>query len=470
MSNIDIRLPEYKHQIQKKMTEFVFSESSCREMWIACGTKTGKTFGGAIAILHALFHHTQSINRWVAPIYSQSKIGYRYCSKFLPKEIKGRDGKRIKLPVQSSESPTPLIRHTQKDSRLEFWHANDPESLEGEGTKFNVFDEAAKYRNGDEVYSSVKTTCTKTQGKILALSTPLGRSNWFYKRWKKAREIMLYELKNGLPITAIALQAPSYINPTISVEVFKDMFKKMPLRLFEQYVEAKFLDFSGIFENIIPCTDYSEIVIIGLDESFFYLHSSSKMRDRVVIGVDWGKKTDYTVFTAIRCHESVARVVGLMRFRRISYKHAITKLKEFIDCFDEVMSSTHDQTGVGEALDDHMDDIDISGEVFTNANKNDWVNNLILAFQEKKILIPDCFILRDELDAYIMKITSTGKFAFMADPLSGKHDDMISSLLLTYNNYLNSEQLYEVTSIDTTPETLNVLDPSLPFFGYDDDY
>lgn len=448
MSRLNLNLPEPKHAIQRAIIDFTKQHSLCREMWIACGTKTGKTFGGALSNILHLGNKRQCVNRWFAPIYAQSRIGFKYCNRFLPKANKNNINKIYKI----KNSPQPTIEMVPNDSMLEFWHASDPESIEGEATYLNTLDEAAKYARGNDVYTSIKTTTTQTLGKILALSTPLGANNWFGVKWRKARDEMEWCLKKGKPLTQIALRAPTYINPTVNPLVYSEMKKNMPDRLYRQFVLAEFLEDGGVFTNILYCTDYDCHVLSLEDNEAFWIHHDSSLKKQVVIGVDWGKRSDYTIFTAISCVSDTAIVVGVQKFRKTKYTDAVTKhLKDFYNCFDNVVEAYHDATGVGDAVDDIIDGsgLEVEGKIFTNENKRKWALDLILCFQDKKIIVPDWYDMRQELDAYTMSFTQTGKIKFEADESSGTHDDIVSSLMLSYAAFCRDDIKHEVYGINT---------------------
>jgi len=428
-----IKFPEPVHFVQENMINFFFSEEHLREMWVSAGTKTGKTFAGAVGMSASMLIQKQAVNRWFAPIYIQSKIGMRYMKRFLPINNK-------KL-FSCNESSEPAIIYKKNDNLLQFMHAQNPGGVEGEGTLINVLDEAAKYKNGEEFYASVKTTTTQTKGKIIVFSTPLGKKNFFYKKWKRAHEEMLWCIKMGKPVTAIALTAPTVINPTVSKESIDDMRRKMPDRLFRQFVMAEFLDDGAIFQNVLNATQLDQNVYQKDDGTAIWMHQDSSSM-QVCIGVDWGKKSDYSVFIAFQCLDSIARIVGIQRFRKVSYITGAKTLESFQKCFKEVHTTYHDGTGVGEAINDILVEFNVDANpiTFTNDNKNEMVIDLMLYFEKGIIEIPTWQTMKDELDAYSVTITNTGKFRYEADPTSGQHDDIVSAMLLALSAYKRGQR------------------------------
>ena len=214
------------------------------------------------------------------------------------------------------------------------------------------------------------------------------------------------------------------------------MKKRMPERLFLQFVMAEFLDDGSIFKDVLKSINDNNYVHTMKNGHAFWIHPDAKEMN-VCIGADWGKKSDFTVFIAIESNDNIARIVGVSRFRKESYINASKKLKEFHECFKEVFKSYHDGTGVGIAIDDILNeyDVDTMPITFTNDNKNDMVLDLMLRFEKHTIEIPKWDILKEELDAYSVTVSKAGRFIYEADPTSGCHDDSIAALLLAMLAY-----------------------------------
>jgi len=440
---INFKLPHPIHQIQAEMLKFCEHNNPAKEMYVAVGTKAGKTFGASLCAVHSMLTGEQKVIRWFAPIYLQSKIGMRYIERFLP--VNSQD-KRLRGLFEATNSGTPTIRNNINNNMIQFLHANNPESMEGEGSSINFCDEFAKYKNGMDFYASVKTTTTFTQGKILAFSTPRGKNNHFYKLFMHAKEEMDYALKHNKTPTSLAFTAPSSINILITQETLEEMKSKLPERLYRQYVLAEFIDDGSGFHCVNECVD------IGItpqeDDDFFrWIHIEKALLFSVVIGVDWGKENDYTVFTAISNHESKAIVVGICRFRHLKYTEAVQHLKYFVSLFDNVTNIFHDKTGVGNALDDMLCEKNIIAEgiVFNNTNKNNMVEDLIVAFEQNRICIPNYSELINELSGYAVDILTSGKYVYNAE---AGHDDLVCSLFLAYHCYKNATKVYEISAIN----------------------
>jgi hypothetical protein len=448
---VRVRTPDPHSENQRLLLEaFTRSNPYLREFWIACGTKWGKSFGSSGAFSLAVPLRPQTLWRWIGPIYSQSFIGYNYLKRMLPRE-----------PYTKPVKNEPSIYFPSIDTQIQFFHGQKPESIEGEGTAGNLIDEAAKQK--EEVYSAVKTTVTFTRGIIGGISTPKGK-NWFYKRCMAAKEEMLRaKHENRLP-TMIFLRAPSYENPGVLPETIEEMRKSMSNRLFKQYVEAEFLDDGSVFAYLTDA--------FGNPLEFWHTEVwyASEHESRVIyVGADWAKTTDYSVFTAMNDR---GELVGYKRFNKLSYPEQVGSLWAF--CREVKSRSTlvgcqvmvqHDKTGVGQAIDDviqgtNPDGLDVHGITWTNQLKENYVNSLVLTFEERAITLPPIETLRSELETFELTTSPGGRVVYGAP--EGLHDDTVMSLVLA--NAMYREGLGNLANV-VTVDYLNSIVQKLHYGG-----
>jgi hypothetical protein len=400
------------------------------ELWVACGTKFGKTWGASAGLSQRSLTMQGAYCRWIAPIYAQTKIGFRYCKKIFPPEPYAKvDNSALALGI-------PAI-----DSFLEFKSGKNPEDLEGEGTHANVLDEAAKMKQ--QVYDSVKTTTTLTRGLIVPISTPRGK-NWFYTKCMEAKEEMEHALRRGMEPTKLFMTAPTSANPAVSREAIEDARRSLPERLFRQYYEAEFIDDGTVFAGYRDVLEGPEIEFIGARERWI---DPTHVGGTVVVGADWAKTVDYTVFTAFDI--STRQLVGFERFYRTPYTEAIRKLVLFCRKFEDVFVVRHDKTGLGGVIDDQLSytNLPYEGVTFTNANKAEMVAQLITSIEQKMVRLPRWRTMCEELEAFEVQTNQIGTMSYNAPP--GKHDDIISSLLLSHSALVQySDSGFEVTFIE----------------------
>lgn len=466
---LNLRLPKPIHEVQKIMIEFPFTPVECRELHLAIGTKAGKTFGAGVSAVNALAQMEQQMFRWFGPIYLQSKIGYRYCGRFLPTNLRKRYGLPYE-PFEMSESGTPEIINNVDETRhnrsiMQFLHAQNPNAVEGEATRCNWLDEFAKYKNGEEFFYAVKTTTTHTRGKLIPFGTPLGKGNHQYKLWRRARDEMEWCMKKGTYPTAMAFQCPTTINPTIAPEVIAEMKRQMPERLYRQYVLAHFLDDGGVFGDVESCL-YTEDLRIPLDAEYQEWVHPTLSKQHCVVSIDWGKKHDFLVVTIWAGDKGKIFMTGFMRFRKVKYTEAIKhKIIPWIkNNFGRVGLAIHDATGVGQGLEDEMEaafDCTVVHNVWNNAVKVDMVNQMVIGIEHQTIQLPFWAALLYEASIYECTINSLGTVRYAA--ADGGHDDIISSAVQGHWAYKSEYDAYG--GVPFAVDSINnqvVVDPNTP--------
>ena len=405
-----LNLPQ-PHSREQRIMFQAFSCPGLLEAWFACGTKFGKSAGSSIGLVSAAWIKKDALFRWVAPIHSQATIGMKYHERILPEETRSPNQSKYRL----------LINHNK--TVIEYKSGKHPEDLEGEGVTGGYgLDEAAKMKR--QVYDSAKTTVTVTRAPIIGFSTPKGK-NWFYNKCMEAKEEMDWCLANGTAPTKIFVTAPSTVNPMVSAAAIEDMRKSLPDRLFRQYVLAEFVDDGSTFLGFRECYYTDKIEMFTEHQAWF---GDECAKSQVVIGVDWAKTIDWTVFIAM---DIVTRkMIAFERFHKRAYTQAIRQLVKFASRFEDVLVVYHDKTGVGQAIDDQLayTKLPYVGITFTNTSKTNMVNSLITAVETKQIGLVQWNVLDSELDAYEVSTNELGTMTYGAP--DGQHDDAVCSLML----------------------------------------
>lgn len=442
---VTIQLPPPHSEIQRRIMQSFLDPDGPEEVFVCSGTKFGKTLACSVALGASMPRSPKTSWRWVAPYYSQSVIGFDNLKAILPKAY-------IKARRSSMEIAIPSI-----DASCKFVHAQNAEQLEGHQIHGYVIDEAAKV--GEQVYYSARTTVTRTRsvgmGKFLVPSTPVGR-NWFYRACMDAiNEMEMAKLNNRKP-RSVFFTAPTSANPYISPDVISDAKLRLPDRLFRQYYLAEWLDEASTFTNVIDCLFGQPFELaVGTYAAWFDKRASECS---VVIGADWArgkeKSDDSTVYIAIDYEASRPKVVGILKIKGLSYTEQIKHLVRFTKAFGDCFKVAHDKTGVGVALEDQlaMTGLVYEGQHFSRQSKSEMVCNLITAFEQSRISIPNCADLKSELESFEMEVTEVGHMKFGA--AQGAHDDMVCALMLAWGlarRYADME--VEFRSIDDLNKT-----------------
>jgi hypothetical protein len=324
---------------------------------------------------------------------------------------------------------------------LEFWHGQDPFSLEGGAVHGDVMDECAKMK--EQVYISERTTKIRTKGLGLFLSTPLGKG-WFYQRCMEAKEHQEWAIRNGRQPNKIFIHARTMDNPYIDRSVIEEARRELPERLFLQHYEAMFIDDGTVFTNISGCVYTEKLLVEGARQK--WLHPDVSNRN-VAVAVDWAKQKDWTVFIAVDLEHRI--VVGFERFHQIPYTEQIRKLALFARKFKSIEICYHDKTGVGSAIDDHLAYLSFpyQGFSFTNQLKAEFVAKLITSLEQEYIRYPYWETLTNELTSYELKTSPTGLPVYNAP--AGKHDDTVIALVLANMALLEySDRSYQINYLE----------------------
>lgn len=345
---------------------------------------------------------------WVAPTYKQCQKPFRTLLSALH---------RAGLLKAFSRGAMKLV--TVTGWTIEFRSAEVPDNLRGEGVDLLIIDEQGQV--SDETWDEcLFPTLADTDGDFLGIGTPKGRKGWAYKRFRLGLDPANQKLYYSQRFTA-------YDAIFIPKNFLAEAKKNMPSKAFEQEFMAQFLDGLGIvFENLRTAPRLKPITGEG-----------------VGLGADWAKKKDWTWFVATG--ERSGCIVDYMRLPQLlPYKRQVEMLVNFSKKLESkghrVRRLVHDQTGVGEGVDELIRATPLKnkfeGLMFTYNSKKDLVEEGIVAFEAGKLGFPERFeddedgdrLLREHED-YSLEITKTGRVLYGAP--DGFHDDAVTATLLS---------------------------------------
>lgn len=294
-------------------------------------------------------------------------------------------------------------------TRIELKGADKEDSLVGVALKSLRVDEAALVKN--HVWSQVlRPMLADYQAPAYFYSTPRGK-NWFYDLYMRG--------VNG-DSGWMSWRQPTAINAYIKPEEIEESKKDMTEMMFSQEIMAEFLsEETGVFKKIRQCIvgEYKQPVV-----GRFY-----------VMGVDLAKTVDFTVLTVV---DSVTReIVAWERFQDLAWSIQKVRVQQLAMKYNNALCVV-DSTGVGDPIAEDLSRSGLSlwyqgdraGFKFTNETKNQLINNLAIAIEQRRITFPNEPILVDELNAYEYSITDGGRIKYGAP--DGKHDDAVISLAL----------------------------------------
>jgi hypothetical protein len=365
-----------------------------------CGRRWGKTKIGAQKAVRRARKHKQMV-WWVAPTYKVVKRGYREVLRQLP------DGLLTHTPPQDSafDAGRSVVLKLKNGSRMEFYSAERPEGMLGEGVDFAVLDEAA-LMSPNIWEQTVRPTLMDRQGGALMISTPRGR-NWFYYMYLRGQDPDFPDY--------VSWQHPSSDNPYLAPEEIEEMEATLPRIMFEQEVLAQFVSNAAAVFRF----DGKQIVAHGLPKG------------HIVVGVDLAKSQDFTVFSACRVADRVP--CGYDRFQDVSWPMQRNRLKSFVRRLKregaEHVTLVMDSTGVGDPIVDDMeaDGYDVVPVNFTKT-KQHMVMQLSKDLEDGYALLSPERV--EEFENYTYTITNAGRYTYAAP--EGQHDDVVSAKLLQH--------------------------------------
>ena len=289
-------------------------------------------------------------------------------------------------------------------SAIEFKSADRFDNLRGARVDFLVIDEAALV-DRDAWEATLRPTLSDTQGRAMFISTPRGR-NWFYELYVRGQDPQYPEYES--------FSFPTSSSPYIKDEEIAEARATLPSDVFRQEYRAEFMENSaGVFRYIRNCVKGT-------------LEEPQSWYD-YFIGWDLAKHSDFSVITVVDSERR--HVVAFDRFTGIDYTFQLQRLKAVATKYNNALV-VMDSTGPGDPLLEQVKTLGLSvkGFHFTNATKQQLIENLALQIQQEKVSFPEISELINELSIYEYELTRAGNVTYAAP--SGYHDDCVISLAL----------------------------------------
>lgn len=377
-------------------------KSRARFRVIPCGRRWGKTLLAANELTKNALEKANTEYAWVAPWYRQAKIVYRLMRKVLREVIAYKSDAELRIEFKNG-------------SVVQFFSAENPDAIRGNGFNGVVIDEAGDALRDDKVwFDAIRPTLSDRRGWALIIGTPKGR-NLFFRMFSWGQDPEYLEWAS--------FTAPTSDNPFIPASEIAAAQKELPSDSYEQEYLARFLEFgAGVFKGLDAC-------IQGvLDEAYKRIAGHP-----YVLGWDPAKFQDYSVLTLIDIR--TRRVVGWWRFSQTDYTVQVKKVASIAEEFGAHV--VMDVTGVGAPLYEQLliqsykRNFTCEEYLFTHASKKALVEGLQVGIQDKDVEIPDIPVLVNEMRIFEYVLTKvTRQLSYSAPP--GAHDDTVISLALAY--------------------------------------
>ena len=219
-------------------------------------------------------------------------------------------------------------------------------------------------------------------------------------------------------------QLSSYSNPHIEKSELDDLKATMLERAFQQEIMAQFLeDGGGVFRNVITCANATP-------------QEKGKRGRQYVIGADWGRTNDATVFAVVDVLERA--LVAYDRMTDTDFSSQRIRLKALAQRFnDAVILAETNSIGQPQLEELQAMGLAVQGFQTTNATKQEVISALQLAFEQKSIKILNDAIVTSELMAYQSERLPSGLLRYGAP--EGMHDDIVMSLCFAWHAATNDK-------------------------------
>lgn len=368
--------------------QFAAIYDPARYSLIEATTKAGKTAGCLVWLMDQAAHGQPGWNYWwVAPVFPVATVAFRRMIAGMPPGMfeKNESELRVDLP---------------NGTHIFFKSGEKPDNLYGEDVHAVVLDEASRMR--EEAFIAVRTTLTKTRGRVRIIGNVKGRRNWFYKMCRKAES---GDMPNAAYHKITWKDAVSA--KILDMEEIDDARRVLPEQAFKQLYEADPADDEGNpfgIEAIRAC----------------HIPKMSLFPVQAW-GWDVARKVDWTVGIAL---DRGGDMVHMERFQKPwrDTKFAMVNASNG-------KSALMDSTGVGDPI---LEDLqaapgtNFQGYLFSPKSKQALMERLVVAIQHKEIGLTG-EVLINELESFEYEYTAHGVRYSAPD---GMHDDCVCALAL----------------------------------------
>jgi hypothetical protein len=359
---------------------------------LCCGRRWGKSELGMDRLIQPAVHGKPVA--WFAPTYKLAAPVWR--------ELQNR-----LHPITRDISQQERRLELQGGGTLEMWSLDSGDAGRGRAYACACIDEAALIPNLDSAWQeSIRPILTDHRGGAWFLSTPKGTANYFHTLYQRGQDV-------NQPDWA-SWQMPTSANPYIDPVEIESARQDLTDLAFAQEYEAAFVSWAGaVFRRIL------EAIIEPMPNTA-----------AAIIGVDWGRVNDYTVFVAL---SASGQVLAIDRFRGLEYSLQQARLQAFWERLGGQAWIIAESNNMGGPVVEQLqrDRLPVVAFTTTNASKSAIIDALALAFERGDIRILNDAALVGELQAFEAKSLPSGMMRYAAP--EGGHDDMVMALAIAWS-------------------------------------
>ena len=376
-------------------------------------------------IKNARFVHLRAGRRWgkshlLARMLTEAAIKRKIVGYFAPTyklmlPVWEQARRVLRAPVADENKAERRI-DTVVGGRIEFWSLDNPDAGRSRGYDLVVVDEAGLVRDLETIWrEALIPTLIDRAGRAVLAGTPKGRGD-FWRIYQSALDDPRW----------VTIRRSTSDNPRLDPADVALLRSAMTERAARQELDAEFLDDGGaVFRNVRGCV--GEIVRSG---------------EAAIIGVDWGRHNDATVFIALdpqsRCVVDVERLVDV---DFASQRRALVTFWQR-NGRGPVLAEAN---SIGQPNIEELQRTGLPVQAFTTtaASKPLLIDTLALALEQRTIVLPATEWLLNELEMYSVDVTSAGRMRYSAP--EGSYDDGVIALALAvWGASRTTEVLFDV--------------------------
>lgn len=394
------------------------------------GRKWGKTLLAENMASYWAYNHPKCTVYWLTPTGERSLQSYNSIKNALI-------GSGSFLSNKMSKGDTEIVFNN--GSKILFRSAESEDNLRGADINYLIIDEAAFVKQS--TLEVIILPMLLVKGKVcLFLSTPKGK-NWLYHSYLDGQDPS--QTKN------VSFRYSTYDSPYANEDIIQGYRDRFATKVFQQEVEAEFVDGEAIFNNI------NEVLVLGKQVEPIE-------GKRYYAGVDIGLINDATVLTII---DEEGNLVNYERWLKVESPELIDKIIRLNELwnFNRILIEENNQgLVIIQQIKRHL--TNVQGFNTNMKSKSEIINDLIHAFNMKSFKCVNDAYLRIELQAFIFKQNELGNMKFMAD--SGFHDDVVMALAIGRNCWKNLK--YDVRFVGFyNPENTQNSGSDFNIYNYD---
>ena len=356
---------------------------------IDCGRRFGKNIlEQDIATVTALDGHPVG---WGAPTYKMLLDDWKSLANIL-----------APVTVRRNEQEKTLKLVT--DGVIEFFSLDNPDAIRGKKFKGFIVNEAAFVPELVQIFNLViRPTLIDFQGWADFAGTPKGMNGF-------------WQLYNNTGDDWAKWKMSSYENPHIPKAELDGLKETMIERAWMQEIMAEFLeDGGGVFRNVMKCSRLGA--------------RPPEAGHQYVIGADWGRTEDATVFCVLDVGTS--EQVYMDRMTDTDFASQRIRLQALAQRYNNAVCMV-EENSIGRPQLEEIQRMGINalGFTTTNATKHAAISSLQLALESGTIALLDNDVQVNELMAYQAERLPSGNMRYGAP--SGTHDDTVMALAIAW--------------------------------------